>query len=265
MDGVTAVREALGRIRSGTGGALLVAFTALGVATVVAHQTLTAAYLDRFGDVLVTALEGPLAGGDAGAFLDGLQPAPLSLGLPYEVAAVLFAATAVCNEYLTIVTLRTVAGERLAAAATRRIGRAVLYGTLVGVVVRTLVLVGLVAFVLPGLFLAVSLLFAHARVAIEDEGPLTALRGAWVLATGRRAAVFSVVTLLAALYLAPMAVGGMIEGETVGLLVGGVIAGPVALLSSATVARAYVGFTDDSAEVEDPYAQPLGPDDLPEP
>lgn len=265
MDGVTAVRQAVGRLRSGAGLVLLLAFTAVGVATVVVHQTLAAAYLDRFGDLLVAALEGSLAASDAEQFLADLRPVPLSLGLPYEVAAVLFAVTAVVNEYLMIVTLRTVAGERLATAATRRIGRAVLYGAVVGVLVRTLVLVGLVAFVVPGLFLAVSLLFAHARIAIEDDGPATALREAWALAAGRRAAVFSVVTLLAALYLAPMAIAGMIEAESVGLLLGGVIAGPVGFLSSATVARAYVGFTDETDEVEDPYAQPLGPDDLPEP
>jgi hypothetical protein len=255
MNGANALRESLARARSRRGVVLLLAFTAVGFATVFVQQSLLDATVSRY----------LAAGGDPSIFPEGFLPIPLSLGVPYELAALGFATVAVFNEYLMIVTLRTFAGEALLPAATRRVGRAVLAGVLVGIVVRPLVVVGLLAFVVPGAFLAVSLLFAHARVAIEDDGPTTALREAWALAEGRRFEVFSVVTLLAALYLTPLAVDSFVDAAETGLLVRGVLLGPVSLLSSAIVARAYADFTREPETAEDPYAQPLGPDDLPEP
>lgn len=255
MNGANAFRESIAHARSRAGVALLLAFTAVGLATVFVQQSLLDATVSRY----------IAAGGDPSIFPEGFLPIPLALDVPYELAAVAFATVAVLNEYLMIVTLRAFSGEPLLAAATRRIGRAVLAGVVVGVVVRTLVVAGLLALVIPGAFLAVSLLFAHARVAIEDDGPGTALQEAWALAEGRRLEVFSVVTLLASLYLTPLAVSSFVEAPATGLLVRGVLLGPVSLFSSAIVARAYVDFTTDVQETEDPYAQALGADDLPEP
>lgn len=264
MDGNTALDEALERLRSRRGLLLLVAFVAVGVVTVVARQTLLDASLTEY-----LALGGDPA--NLPFAPEELRPVALSLPVGYGLAVAAFGVVALVSEYLSIVALRTVAGAPLREAATRRVARAVLAGFLVGVFVRSLVVLGLVALVLPGLFVAVTLLFAHARVAIEDEGPVAALAGSWELTRGRRVRVGGVVVLLAALYLTPRVVAGLLPAQTVGLLVAGVLAGVANLVSAAVVARAYVGFRDEpidageDEEEDDPYDAPLGPDDLPEP
>ena len=176
-------------------------------------------------------------------------------------------AVALLAEYAAVVTLRVMAGEPVAVAARRRVGRTVAVGFLVGVVVRLLVGVGIAAFVLPGVFLAVSLLFAHAAVAVDDAGFGDAFGTAWGLAAGRRLDVLGVVSLLLALYLVPRFVAAVVPGST-GLLLGGVAIGAGNLLSSGVVGRAYVAAKrvgETEAEETDPYDAPLGADDIPEP
>jgi hypothetical protein len=266
MDVGSALGEAVARLRSRPGLVLLVTFLVVGAVTVVARQTLLAASLTQY-------LEG---GGDPSMLPvapDELRPVALALPAGYGASLGLFTLVALGSEYLSIVTLRTVAGESLREAATRRVGPAVAVGFLVGLVVKTLVVVGLVAFLLPGLYLATVLLFAHARVAIDDAGFTAALRGSWSLVSGRLLAVGAVLATLAVFYLAPRLVSGFVPVETAGLLVGGLFVGVANLVSTALVARAYVGFRDetpaepeeDEEEEEDPYDAPLGPDDLPEP
>lgn len=265
MDGSTALDEALARLRSRSGLLLLVAFVAVGVVTVVVRQTLIAASPTE-------ALEFYRGLADVGFPPPGDQPVPLALPVSYGVAVAAFGVAALVSEYVSVVALRTVAGAPLREAATGRVARAVLAGFLVGVFVKSLVLLGLFALVLPGVFVAVSLLFAHARVAIEDEGPVAAVAGSWELARGRRLRVGGVVALLLALYLTPFVVVGLIPVQTVAFLVAGVVAGVAHLVSAAVVARAYVGFRDEPTdadeeedEEDDPYDAPLGADDLPEP
>ncbi|WP_255149055.1 hypothetical protein [Halorarius halobius] len=264
MDAGTALEEAVGRLRSRAGLLLLVGFLAVGTATVVARQTLLATSISQY----------LAAGGDPAALpVDPAAFRPIVLALPvgYGPSLLVFGAVAVVSEYLSVVALRTVAGEPVREAAGRRVGRAVFSGFVVGVLVKTLVIAGLVALVLPGLYAATVLLFAHARVAIEDDGVLAALAESRRVASGRLLPVGVVVGTLGLLYLAPRVAGGLLPAESVGLLVGGLLVGAANLLSSALVARAYVGFrdetpTDDESEdEEDPYDAPLGPDDLPEP
>ncbi|WP_255195426.1 hypothetical protein [Halorarius litoreus] len=264
MDVGTALDEAGARLRSRAGLVLLVAFLVVAVAAVLARQTLLAASLTQF-----------LAQGGDPATLpvppEDLRPVALALPVGYGTSLGLFALVALASEYLSIVTLRTVAGESLQAAATRRLGPALVVGIVVGVLVKTLVLVGLIAFLLPGLYIATVLLFAHARVAIDDAGVVDALAGSRRLVRGRVLSVGAVVATLVVLYLFPRLASGFLPVESTGLLVGGLLVGLANLLSTALVARAYVGIREAGAEeepqeeTEDPYDAPLGPDDLPEP
>jgi len=259
MNGTTALVEAVRRLRGRTGLVLGLLFGVVGVATVVARETLLAASVEQYR----------ASGGDPGTLPIDLAPvgSELSLGLPYGAALLLFAAVALLAEYAAVVTLRVMAGEPVAVAARRRVGRTVAIGFLVGVVVRLLVGVGIAAFVLPGVFLAVSLLFAHAAVAVDDAGFGDAFGTAWGLAAGRRLDVLGVVSLLLALYLVPRFVAAVVPGST-GLLLGGVAIGAGNLLSSGVVGRAYVAAKrvgETEAEETDPYDAPLGADDIPEP
>ena len=265
MDVGSALGEAVARLRSRPGLVLLVAFLAVAVATVVTRQTLLATSLTQF----------IAQGGDPSALPvspEELRPVALALPMSYGASLGLFALVALVSEYLSIVTLRTVAGESLRAAATRRLAPALVVGFVVGALVKTLVAVGLVALLLPGLYVATVLLFAHARVAIDDAGVVEALAGSRRLVKGRLLSVAAVVATLVVFYLTPRLVSGFLPLEAVGLVVGGLFVGTANLLSTALVARAYVSIRDsepeeseDAEETEDPYDAPLGPDDLPEP
>lgn len=260
MNGTTALVEALRRLRSRRGAVLGVLFVGTGLATVIARETLLSAsvaqYLAVGGDPSTLPVDPAAIGSE------------LSLGLSYGPALLSFAVVALLAEYATVVTLRAVAGDSLAAAASRRVGRTVAVGVLVGVAARLLVGVGLAALVVPGVFLAVSVLFAHAAVAVDDAGFGGAFATAWRLATGRRLDVLGVVALLLALYLAPRLVAATVSG-TPGLLLGGVAIGASSLLSAGVVGRAYVTAKREDEEARreepDPYDAPLEADDLPEP
>lgn len=263
MDSSAALREALDRAGRRRLAVLLLAFALVAVASVLARQTFLAASLDRYA----------ATGGDIAALplpSDGLRPVPLSLGLGYGASLALYAALAVLHEYLVIVALRALAaGASLRAAATRRPVRAVVSGIVVGLAAKTAVILGLVALVLPGLFLAAALLYAHVRVAVADEGAVAALRSSWTLTSGRRRAVAPVLLYLAALYVTPRLLASFVPGEA-GLLVGGVLVAAATVPAVGVVAGSYVRLRDeepaaDEPDEEDPYAKPLGPDDLPDP
>lgn len=269
MDSGTALRETVGRLREPAVLALLAGFTLVGLGTTVAQQTLLSASLEQFLAV----------GGDPStlpASPADLRPIPLALPVGYGAALLLVGGLALVAEFLHVVALRVFADwGSLSAAARRGIGAAVVAGFLVGVVVKAFVLAGLLAFVLPGAFLATALLFAHARVAVAGDGVLAALRESWALTAGNRLRVFGVVFALLGFFLLPRALGGLVPDEPVGLLVSGVLLGPANLLATGLVARAYVALEAEAAaepesegegeDEEDPWNQPLGPDDLPEP
>lgn len=264
MDVVAALREAFERGDRSATLMLLVAFLSVGLASVLARQSLVAASLALYD----------ATGGDPAMFpfaVEELRPVPLAVTTSYPVALAGVVGLAVVHEYLLIVALRIfAAGEPLRDAATRRIAPAIGAGIVVGLVAYVAVLVGLVALVLPGLFLAVALLFAHARVAVADDGPVAALRASWRLTAGRRREVGNVLAALIVLYLTPRLASGFVPGGR-GLLVGGALVGLATLPSVALVAAIYARLeetaerADEDESEEDPYARPLGPDDLPEP
>lgn len=79
---------------------------------------------------------------------------------------------------------------------TRRIGRAFLSAAAVSLVLGVVVPLGFALFIVPGLFLAICFQFAIFAVAVEDEGPLDALRRSWELARGNRWRLLGLVVLL---------------------------------------------------------------------
>ncbi|MFB6111186.1 MAG: hypothetical protein ABEJ35_01475 [Halobacteriaceae archaeon] len=75
---------------------------------------------------------------------------------------------------------------------------------LVSVLLGILIPIGFVLFVVPGLYLAVSLLFSIFAVGVADDGPIAAMQRSWELATGNRWKLLVVVVILAG-------VGGVIN------------------------------------------------------
>ena len=78
---------------------------------------------------------------------------------------------------------------------TRRIGRAFLSAAAVSLVLGVVIPLGFALLIIPGLFLAISFQFAIFAVAVEDDGPLDALRRSWELASGNRWRLLGLVVL----------------------------------------------------------------------
>lgn len=98
-----------------------------------------------------------------------------------------------------------------AAAFTRRIGWATLSLLVVNVVLAVAIPLGLVALVVPGLFLAVSFQVVAFAVAVEDRGPVDALRRSWGLASGNRWRLLALVVLFAVIGGVSGAVGSVLS------------------------------------------------------
>lgn len=73
---------------------------------------------------------------------------------------------------------------------THRFGWAFLATIAVSIVLTIVIPIGLVFLLIPGIFLAISFQFAIYAVAVEDRGPIDALRRSWELASGNRWRLF---------------------------------------------------------------------------
>lgn len=139
------------------------------------------------------------------------------------------------------------------AAITRRFGRAFLSTVAVSLVLGVVIPLGFLLFVVPGLFLAVSFQFAVFAIAVEDTGPLAALRRSWALASGNRWRLLALVVIFA--------VGGAVSGS-VGSVVSLVdpLAGDVfsivfnsvfVVLMYGILAEAFVQLRETSRDIEE--------------
>jgi hypothetical protein len=128
---------------------------------------------------------------------DGVRPTEtgtigFSLPLSTDAAAVLAVVSFLFGTGVFVVAARLLARDPTtlaslpAEAFTRRLGRALPSLVVVNLVLAVAIPLGLALFVVPGLFLAVSFQFAVFAVAVEDHGPLGALRRSWTLASGDR-------------------------------------------------------------------------------
>ena len=177
---------------------------------------------------------------------------PLALPISTTVAGVLALVMLLAIQVVTIVLIRVMAADRQVItreSCTRRMGWVLLNSIVAGFLVGALTTVGLFLFVIPGLFLTISLLFAVVYIADEDENFLSAIRSSWRLASGNRWRLFG-------LYL--VVLGGFLAVSlTVGFLFP---ANSLASLAVSTVLNtAMIVFL--MAVITDAYRQLRGDDD----
>jgi len=153
------------------------------------------AFLGAVNTLVVNLLPAGAQPTDAGAI-------GFSLPLSTDVAAVLAFVSILFGTGVFLVAARLLARDPTTLASlptevfTRRLGRALLSLLVVNLLLAVALPIGLVLFVVPGLFLAVSFQFAVFAVAVEDHGPVGALRRSWVLASGSRWRLLALVVLL---------------------------------------------------------------------
>ena len=127
---------------------------------------------------------------------------PLAIDLPVTVSGGLFVLLLLVGMALMVVATRALYSDidRLPTADhTRRLGRTVAVTFVVSIIYGLAVGIGTVLFVIPGIFLAVSLVFAQPAVILEDAGVIEALERSWSLTSGNRLKLFGLGVLVVVL------------------------------------------------------------------
>lgn len=180
-------------------GLLLVgAFVVFGFANAVVSQSFLQEYsqfvADQYGTV--PGGEGPGSPGiGAWEFGFGQTSADgLALPLPAGAALALSLAFVFVQEALRIVSIRVFASTETDTIprdlVRRNLPWAVLNSVVAGVIILIATGIGLVAFVFPGVYLAMSFYFVRPVIALEDETMFDAMGRAWDLSHGNRLDLF---------------------------------------------------------------------------
>ena len=274
--------EGLSRLTTAGGLSLAVAFVAVALISAVLTQTLLVEGLeallefyrglspeqlevsqgeyDRQVSVLETQLEATR------------ESSPLALEVPISVAAGGLLVVAILAEAVSMVAVRVFAaeeGETSPTGETDGLLSATLNGFVGGIVVWGLIVAGSVAFLLPGLFLAVAFYFLRQEIALEDRNFVKAMAESWRLTRGDRLTVFAL-GLLVVVVSQFEAVASFALAQVSPLaaaLVSSVAGGVLAAFGAAVVTRAYLQLREPEIDEEttaDPYDAALGPDDIPE-
>ncbi|MDL0135625.1 hypothetical protein PNP85_04155 [Halobacterium salinarum] len=119
---------------------------------------------------------------------------PLALDLPVSVTAILTVLMMIVGTTLTILAMRAMYEHMESfptAEHTRRLPRTIIVALVVSVIVAVSIFVGSLFLLLPGIFLAVCLVFAQVAVVIEDAGVIESLKRSWGLTKGHRIRLFA--------------------------------------------------------------------------
>lgn len=138
------------------------------------------------------------------------QAVPLAIDLPATVAAVVTVLLLLAGLVLYVVATRAIYADINGiptADHTRRLGRTVAVSFVVSVLYCVAVGIGFVALVIPGIFLAVSLVFAQLAVVLEDAGVVESFKRSWSLTSGNRLRLFAIGVILFVLF---AVVGGVV-------------------------------------------------------
>ena len=274
--------EGLSRLTTAGGLSLAVAFVAVALVSAVLTQTLLVegleALLEFYRGLSPEQLE--VSQGEYDRQVSALETqlevtresSPLALEAPISVAAGGLLVVAILAEAVSVVAVRVFAageGETSPTGETDGLLLATLNGFVGGIVVWGLIVAGSVAFLLPGLFLAVAFYFLRQEIALEDRNFVKAMAESWRLTRGDRLTVFAL-GLLVVVVSQFEAVASFALAQVSPLaaaLVSSVAGGVLAAFGAAVVTRAYLQLREPEIDEEttaDPYDAALGPDDIPE-
>jgi hypothetical protein len=186
---------------------------------------------------------------------DDLHTIGFTLPLSTEVATVLTFAALLFGVGVVVVTARLLTRDFRDLSSlpselfTRRIGFAFLSAFAVSVVLVVVIPLGFAFLILPGLFLTVSLQFTLFAIAVEDAGPVNALRRSWKLASGNRWRLLALVVLFAIIGGIGGAVGSLFAfvSPSVGQLASLAINSVLVILMYGILADSFVQLRSESA------------------
>jgi hypothetical protein len=243
-DGTLAVGTALGgaaaRLGRPLGVALLAAYLFVGLAGTVATSSLLAAVLPRLRRFVVENST------TTAAELPPFEPGPLALAVSPGVAAGLLLATALVAETLNVFAIRTFVRDArsLPEGAFDGLAARAAASFVANTLAAIAIFAGLVAFLVPGVFLAVAFYLVRAVVAVEGAGVVPALRRSWRLTAGHRVRVLLVLLFVLVVgqvtTLPATTLGGSPTAEAAATGLGVVLGALVAAFAAAVAARVYV-------------------------
>jgi hypothetical protein len=125
----------------------------------------------------------------------------------------------------------------------------VLNGVVAGIIATVLTYLGLVLFVVPGVFIALSFFFVRQEIALENKNFIQALQDGWVMTRGERVELFGLgaIILLISLVANSPATVLFFLSPTVALLLGTVTSAVTTVFGIAVVTRAYQQLKSDES------------------
>ena len=237
-------RYAFGRIATRNGLLFVAAYVVVQLLSQVTTQSLAARLL---ADQLPSEASGNLY--------------PLAIDAPVAATGGLTVVLFLCGTVLGVVTMRAFHRELGAfptPAHTRRLVRTTVIALVVSVIVSLAIAVGTFLLIFPGIFLAVSLVFAVLVVAVEDAGVIESLKRSWSLASGNRLRLFAVGFIFV---VAAGVVGGIFGvvgffAPLVGEIAGAIATGVIGVFGVGLVVAAYRQLST-TADAVDPTSTAL--------
>jgi hypothetical protein len=238
-------RYAFGRIATRNGLLFVAAYVLVQLLTQVTSQSLAARLMaDRLPAEQVGGLY------------------PLAVDVPVAVSGGLTLVLVLAGTVVGVLAVRAFHSDLAAfptAAHTRRLVRTVAVTLVVSLIVFVAIAVGTVLLLVPGIFLAVSLVFAVLVVAVEDAGVIEALKRSWSLASGNRIRLFVlgfVVVVASGVIGALFSAVGLVA-PLAGEILGAVATGVVGVFGLALVVGAYRQLAGSTADAVDPTSTSL--------
>lgn len=187
---------------------------------------------------------------------------PLAVDVPVALSGGVTVLLFLCGTVLGVLTMRAFHRDLDAfptADHTRRLVRTVAVAIVVSLITFVAITVGTFLLVFPGIYLAVSLVFAVLVVAVEDAGVIEALERSWALASGNRIRLFVIGFVLVVV---AMVVGFVFStigavAPLVGEVAGAVAAGVIGVFGVGLVVGAYRQVATGTGDAVDPASTAL--------
>jgi hypothetical protein len=177
---------------------------------------------------------------------------PLALDVPLAVSGVVTAIALVATILVSIVAMRALYAdldEVPNAQHTHRLPRTLAVLIVVSLITGVAIGIGLIFLVIPGIFLAVALVFTQLAVVVEEAGVVGALKRSWSLTKGNRIRLFAlglIVAIVSGILSALFGLLGVVS-PAVGNLVSAAITGVMSLFGLAVLVSAYQQITDSES------------------
>jgi hypothetical protein len=178
-----------------------------------------------------------------------LRGLPFALDLPISISGGLLVLLVVVGSVLSVVAMRAIYADIDSiptADHTRRLVRTVGVTLIVGIITVLAIWIGSLFFIVPGIFLAVSLIFANAVVIIEDAGVIESLERSWELTSGNRLHLFGLGFIVFCVFFVGYLITTITSmfAPTVGGVLSAILFGSLTLVQIAVLVGAYRQLAD---------------------